>query len=38
MSNFRSSLVKNKPAPTNLEIPPHRYAGDTRIVIGDDAA
>jgi ubiquinol-cytochrome c reductase iron-sulfur subunit len=29
---------KNKPAPTNLEIPPHRYAGDTRILIGDDAA
>ncbi len=31
-------VFKNKPAPTNLEIPPHRYAGDTRIVIGDDAA
>lgn len=29
-------VFKNKPAPTNLEIPPHRYAGDSRIVIGDD--
>jgi len=31
-------VYKNKPAPTNLEIPPHRYASDTRILIGDDAA
>ncbi len=31
-------VYKNKPAPTNLEIPPHRYASETRIVIGDDAA
>ncbi len=31
-------VFKNKPAPTNLEIPPHRYAGDTRIVIGEDTA
>ena len=30
-------VFKNKPAPTNLEIPPHHYAGDTRIVIGLDA-
>jgi ubiquinol-cytochrome c reductase iron-sulfur subunit len=30
-------VFKNKPAPTNLEIPPHRYASATRIVIGDDA-
>jgi ubiquinol-cytochrome c reductase iron-sulfur subunit len=29
---------KNKPAPTNLEIPPHRYVSATRILIGDDAA
>lgn len=29
-------VYKNKPAPTNLEIPPHRYASDTRILIGDD--
>jgi ubiquinol-cytochrome c reductase iron-sulfur subunit len=30
-------VFKNKPAPTNLEIPPYRYASDTQIVIGDDA-
>ncbi len=30
-------VYKNKPAPTNLEIPPHRYASDTRILIGDEA-
>ncbi|WP_428425660.1 ubiquinol-cytochrome c reductase iron-sulfur subunit [Methylibium sp.] len=31
-------VFKNKPAPTNLEIPPYRYASDTRILIGDDSA
>ena len=31
-------VYKNKPAPTNLEIPPHRYASDTRILIGEDTA
>ena len=31
-------VFRNKPAPTNLEVPPHRYASDTRILIGDDAA
>lgn len=31
-------VFKNKPAPTNLEVPPHRYLSDARIVIGDDAA
>jgi ubiquinol-cytochrome c reductase iron-sulfur subunit len=29
-------VFKNKPAPANLEIPPYRYASDTRLVIGDD--
>lgn len=29
-------VFKNVPAPTNLVVPPHRYAGDTRIVIGVD--
>jgi ubiquinol-cytochrome c reductase iron-sulfur subunit len=28
-------VFKNKPAPTNLEIPPHRYLSETRLVIGD---
>ncbi len=31
-------VYKNKPAPTNLEVPPYRYASDSRVVIGDDAA
>lgn len=32
-------VFKNKPAPTNLEIPPHRYLGEQRLLIGgDDAA
>ncbi len=31
-------VFKNKPAPTNLEVPPHRYLSDTRLLIGDDAA
>lgn len=31
-------VFKNKPAPTNLEVPPHRYASDTRLLIGEDGA
>ena len=31
-------VFKNKPAPTNLEIPPYRFAGDARLLIGDDSA
>ena len=31
-------VFKNKPAPTNLEVPPHRYLSDTRIVIGEEGA
>jgi len=31
-------VFKNKPAPTNLEIPPHRFVSDTRVVIGDGPA
>jgi ubiquinol-cytochrome c reductase iron-sulfur subunit len=31
-------VFKNKPAPLNLEIPPHHYLSDTRIMIGDDAS
>ena len=31
-------VFRNKPAPTNLEVPPHRYVSETRIVIGDDRA
>ncbi|MBI3937899.1 MAG: ubiquinol-cytochrome c reductase iron-sulfur subunit [Betaproteobacteria bacterium] len=29
-------VYKNKPAPDNLQVPPHKYLSDTRIVIGDD--
>ena len=28
---------KNKPAPSNLEVPPYRYASATLLVIGEDA-
>jgi len=31
-------VFKNKPAPTNLEVPPYRYASETRVVIGDGTA
>jgi ubiquinol-cytochrome c reductase iron-sulfur subunit len=31
-------VFKNKPAPSNLEVPPHRYASATLLVIGEDAA
>ena len=31
-------VFKNKPAPTNLEIPPHRFLSDARVVIGDESA
>jgi ubiquinol-cytochrome c reductase iron-sulfur subunit len=29
-------VFKNKPAPDNLEVPPHMYVSDTRLVIGED--
>lgn len=29
-------VFKDVPAPTNLYIPPYRYASDTRIVVGED--
>lgn len=29
-------VYKNKPAPDNLEVPPHMYLSDTTLVIGDD--
>ena len=31
-------VFKNKPAPTNLEIPPHRYVSDTQLLIGESTA
>jgi ubiquinol-cytochrome c reductase iron-sulfur subunit len=29
-------VYKNKPAPDNLQIPPHMYLSDTKILIGED--
>ena len=29
-------VYKNMPAPDNLEVPPHYYLSDTRILIGED--
>ncbi len=31
-------VFKNKPAPTNLEIPPCRFTRDSRIVVGTDTS
>ena len=31
-------VFKNKPAPDNLEVPPHTYLTDTRLLIGEDKA
>ncbi|NMG44873.1 ubiquinol-cytochrome c reductase iron-sulfur subunit [Aromatoleum toluvorans] len=30
-------VYKSMPAPDNLEIPPHKYLSDTKILIGDDS-
>ena len=29
-------VFKNKPAPDNLEVPPHMYLSDTKLIIGKD--
>ena len=29
-------VFKNKPAPTNLEVPPHTYISDSKLLIGED--
>lgn len=34
--DFAGRVFKAKPAPTNLEVPPHVYLADTRIMIGED--
>ncbi len=31
-------VYKAKPAPDNLEVPPHKYLSDTSVVIGEDKA
>jgi ubiquinol-cytochrome c reductase iron-sulfur subunit len=30
-------VYKGVPAPTNLQIPPHRYVGDHRIIVGEES-
>ena len=34
--DLAARVYSGVPAPTNLEIPPHKYVTDTRIVIGED--
>ena len=34
--DFAGRVFKAKPAPTNLEVPPHVYLSETRILIGED--
>ncbi len=34
--DFAGRVFKNRPAPTNLEVPPHTYLSATRILIGDE--
>lgn len=34
--DYAGRVFRNKPAPTNLEVPPHRFAGENRLVIGED--
>jgi ubiquinol-cytochrome c reductase iron-sulfur subunit len=29
-------VYKNKPAPDNLEVPPHTFLSDTKLLIGED--
>jgi ubiquinol-cytochrome c reductase iron-sulfur subunit len=29
-------VFKNKPANSNLDVPPHQYLSDTRLLIGED--
>lgn len=34
--DFAGRVFKGAPAPTNLEVPPHTYLSDNKILIGDD--
>ena len=36
--DFAGRVFAGSPAPANLIIPPHRYDGETRIIIGEDPA
>ena len=33
--DFAGRVFKNKPAPDNLEVPPHMYVSDSRLLIGE---
>ena len=35
--DLAARVFKGSPAPINLEIPPHRYEGDTLLVVGEDS-
>lgn len=34
--DLAARVFKNKPAPDNLPVPPHKYLSETRILIGED--
>lgn len=34
--DLAARVYAGKPAPTNLEVPPHKYLADTKILIGED--
>jgi ubiquinol-cytochrome c reductase iron-sulfur subunit len=34
--DFAGRVFRNKPAPDNLEVPPHVYLSDSRLLIGED--
>lgn len=34
--DYSARVFKNKPAPSNLEVPPYTYLSDTRLLIGED--
>lgn len=36
MFDFAGRVYKNKPAPSNLEVPPYTYLSETSILIGED--
>ena len=34
--DFAGRVFKNKPAPDNIEVPPHMYLSDSKLLIGED--
>jgi len=35
--DLAARVYKNVPAPLNMQVPPHKYLTDTRILVGEDA-